>query len=235
MTNTKLEILLDKIARTLLYYSPFRHFVLYKYRYAFSPLQYCKLIEIANKASEVEGDFIEVGCYRGYTTVILNKHIDDLGHKRRYYAVDTFGGFTSSSVEHEINKRNKKSTKDKRSFNKFTVNAKKWFDMTMKLNSITRVITIKENAENLDHVIDSIDKLCFAFIDVDLYQPTLLALNSVYGKMNWGGHIVVDDCAENHTYDGSRQALEDFCNSKNLSFEIAREKLGVVKIGLQPV
>lgn len=230
MTNSKFEIFLDKVARNILYYSPFRHFVLYKYRYAFDPLQYGKLISLLDAAAKLEGDFVEVGCYRGYTTVYLNKYIDLLGHQGRYLAIDTFGGFTKSSVDFEISNRNKQSKEERRSLNKFTVNSKKWFDETMKLNGISRVTSIQEEAENLDSALSETAKICFALIDVDLYQPTLSSLEAIYEKVTPGGYIIIDDCAKDHAYDGSREALEEFCEAKNIQFEIMAGKLGVIKV-----
>ena len=227
MTNTRFQTFLDKVARTILYHSPFRPFALYKYRYAFSPAQYCWLIALLDEALQVEGHIIEVGCYRGYTTVFLNKHLDEVAPERTYYAVDTFSGFTKDAVKHEIKKRDKK--RDKKAFKKFTVNSVEWFKQTLRLNHILRVEAIDAKAEALNALLPLTDPVCFALVDVDLYLPTLKSLNALKKRMASGGIIIVDDCQENHAYDGSRQALEEFCAEHNLHYEIVAGKLGVIR------
>lgn len=163
--------------------------------------------------------------------MFLNKHLDCLNYAGSYIAIDTFEGFTKSSIEVEKKERNKTSKEDIRGLNKFTVNSKEWFDSTMKQNSISRVRSIKGDVEELDLILGDKNHVCFALIDVDLYKPTLAALNCIHDKMiRRGGVIVVDDCAKNHVYDGSRSALEEFCESKKIQFDIVEGKLGVIRI-----
>jgi hypothetical protein len=51
-----------------------------------------------------------------------------------------------------------------------------------------------------------------ALIDVDLYDPTLAALQKVLPRMVNGGRILVDDCDDNGIFSGARQAYIDFCD-----------------------
>src|SRR5512136_1868995 len=40
----------------------------------------------------VDGDFVEVGCHAGESTVILKKIIQELDSRRKLYAFDSFSG-----------------------------------------------------------------------------------------------------------------------------------------------
>ncbi len=224
-TESALETWLDRCARTLLFFSPLRHFSLYKYRYAFTPQQLCALVQLTDEALRVPGDLAEIGCYRGYTTVFLNKHLDHVAPDRRYLVIDTFGGFTASSVEHEIKTRGKRS--DDRAFKKFTVNSLRTFVETLRLNRINRVTALASDIERAQLPADR--RYSFLLLDVDLYAPSKHALELFWPLMTPGGVIVVDDCQTDHVYDGSRQALEEFCQTHGLQFELVAGKLGVLR------
>ena len=227
MTESRWSILLDGLAKRALFWSPLRSLVLYKYRYAFTPGQLARLTLFAGEAARGEGDFCEIGCYRGYTTVLLNRHLDEVAPQKSYWAIDTFGGFVADDVAHERQARGKTSREEVRAFGKFTVNSQRWFDRTMALNGITRVTS--HAAAVQDFVFPPEARFCFALIDVDLYRPTLVALEKLWPRMVPGGIVVVDDCHEHHAYDGSRQALEEFVAARGLTFEVVEVKLGVLR------
>lgn len=227
MINSRWETFLDGLVKRALFWSPLRSHVLYKYRYAFTPAQLARLTALASEAAAAPGDFCEIGCYRGYTTVFLNRHLDDVASHKRYWALDTFGGFVAGDVAHEKTARGKNSADDQRALAKFTINSKEWFEATMRQNAITRV-TAHAGAVQ-DFVFPERVRFCFALIDVDLHLPTKAALEKLWPQMSPGGVMVVDDCHPNHVYDGSRQALEEFCAVQGCSFEVVEKKLGVLR------
>lgn len=227
MTNSRWEIFWDSLVKRVLFWSPLRPYLLYKYRYAFTPAQLARLTALATEAAAVPGDFCEVGCYRGYTTVWLNRHLDEIAPARRYWVIDTFGGFVPADVAHEQTVRGKDSAEDRRALDKFTVNSRQWFDRTMVLNGITRVTSHAGAVQ--DFTFPAQARFCYVLLDVDLYQPTKAALEKLWPLLNPGGVIVVDDCHAGHVYDGSRQALEEFTAARGLAFELVELKLGVLR------
>lgn len=227
MIDSRWETFLDGLVKRALFWSPLRSYVLYKYRYAFSPAQLSRLTTLLTEAVAAPGDCLEVGCYRGYTTVWLSRHLDAVAPAKRYHAVDTFGGFVPADVAHEQQARGKASRDDARAFAKFTINSQAWFDATMRQNAITRVTS--HAAAVQDFTVPEQARYCFALVDVDLYLPTKVALERLWPRLSPGGVIVVDDCQENHVYDGSRQALEEFCTAQGVTFEIVEQKLGVIR------
>ena len=233
MTNSRWEIFFDGLVKRAMLWSPLRSYLLYKYRYAFTPAQLVRLITLATEAAAVPGDFCEVGCYRGYTTVFLNKHLDTIAPDKRYWALDTFGGFVASDVAHEQQIRHKDSVRDRQALGKFTVNSQRWFERTLLFNGITRVTAHASAVQ--DFAFPEAARFCFVLIDVDLYLPTKAALEKLWPRLSPGGVIVVDDCHPGHVYDGSRQALEEFCAARSLRFEVVETKLAVLRRTREPV
>ncbi|HEX2860646.1 MAG TPA: TylF/MycF/NovP-related O-methyltransferase [Lacunisphaera sp.] len=227
MTNSRWEVWLDGLVKRALFWSPLRSYVVYKYRYAFTPAQLARLTALATEAAAAPGDFCEIGCYRGYTTVFLNRHLDAIAPGRRYWAIDTFGGFVPADVDHERQVRGKDSIEDRRALNKFTINSRAWFEATLRLNGVRRVTTCAAAVQ--DFTFPAGARLCFVLLDVDLYQPSVAALEKVWPLLAPGGLVVVDDCQSDHVYDGSRQAVAEFCRRNNLTHELVETKLAVLR------
>lgn len=227
MTNSRWEIFWDGLAKRLMFRSPLRSYLLYKYRYAFTPAQLARLTTLATEASAAPGDFCEIGCYRGYTTVFLNKHLDAVAPEKRYWAVDTFGGFVATDVAHETDIRGKTGREERRALDKFTVNSRAMFEATLRQNGITRVST--HAAAVQDFAFPAGTRLCFVLLDVDLYLPTVAGLEKVWPLLAPGGLVVVDDCQADHVYDGSRQAVLEFCANQGVTHELVETKLAVLR------
>jgi len=227
MINSRGEIWLDGLVKRALFWSPFRSYLLYKYRYAFTPAQLVRLTTLLTEAAAVPGDCGEIGCYRGYTTVFLNKHLDEIAPTKRYWAIDTFGGFVASDVAHELQVRGKQAAADRRALNKFTINSRHWFERTLRFNGVTRVTTCATAIQDFNFSKET--QFCFVLLDVDLYLPTKVALEKLWPRLSPGGIIVVDDCQPEHVYDGSRQALQEFSAAQGLVFEVLETKLGVLR------
>ncbi|HVT73895.1 MAG TPA: TylF/MycF/NovP-related O-methyltransferase [Lacunisphaera sp.] len=227
MTNSRWEIFADGLVKRALFWSPLRSYLLYKYRYAFTPAQLARLTALVTEAVAVPGDLCEVGCYRGYTTVFLNRHLDAVAPHKRYLALDTFGGFVAGDVAHERTQRGKDSADDRRALAKFTINSQHWFDRTMLANGITRVTSHAAAVQDFEFPAEV--PYCFALVDVDLYLPTKAALEKLWPRLSPGGVIVIDDCHPGHVYDGSRQALEEFSAANTLPFEVVETKLAVLR------
>lgn len=227
MTNSRWEVFLDGLVKRALFWSPLRAYVLYKYRYAFTPAQLARLTRLATEAAATDGDFCEIGCYRGYTTVFLNRHLDAVAPAKRYWAIDTFGGFVPSDVRHERQERGKDSPEDRRALDKFTINSRRWFEANLRENGITRVRTHAAAVQDFCFPADT--RLCFVLLDVDLYLPTVAGLEKVWPLLASGGLVVVDDCQADHVYDGARQAVAEFCAKHGIGHELLETKLAVLR------
>src|SRR5437762_1498413 len=63
---------LRRLIRRILFQTPLRPSLLYRYEYFFWPRELAFLCDQLAATLEVEGHFVEIGCARGATTVFLN-------------------------------------------------------------------------------------------------------------------------------------------------------------------
>jgi O-methyltransferase len=208
--------------RSAVYATPLFRYFAPRYSSTYVPAHLCQLIHLLDQTASVPGSILEVGCFRGETTIWLNKHLQDKHIERPYYALDTFGGFTGPDLEYEVNKRAKKLSE----LSAFASNRKSWFDRTMRLNGINNVISIQADASKFDY--STVGPVAFALVDLDLYLPMKSALNEVFPLLSPGGIVVADDCESNFNYDGANQAFTEFVSSHGLPLRIDLERLGVV-------
>lgn len=206
--------------RHLLLRTPIRELFVHQYLYMFTPTQLGFLCDQVTGAASVPGSILEVGCAFGATTVFLNRHIDSLGLDVNYYAIDTFRGFTAEDISYE-----RKAGRDYR-YNEFRENSKATFDRTMRRNGVERVTSFRADASTFDY--GKLAPFRLALVDVDLYQPVLAVLNSIYDLMSPGGVIVTDDCAPGGPWGGAYDAYQEFTRAKGIDSVILQDKLGLV-------
>lgn len=213
-----------RLAKELLYRTPLkkRIFHFYQHTYMYEPDQLLFLCQCIEQVKDVPGAFMEIGCAKGHTTVFLNRFMDRLGMERKYFAIDTFSGFTESDIRYETKQRNKSHH-----YGDFRVNDKKWFDHTMKMNAIGRVESWKGDAKNFDF--SQAGPIAFCLLDVDLYEPTRDILPRVYERLAPGGIIVIDDCKVDSKWDGALYAYQEFVSKRGLQENILCDKLGFIK------
>jgi O-methyltransferase len=123
---------------------------------------------------KVEGDFVEIGCHAGESTVILKKIIQELDPKRKLYAFDSFAGVppTGKADEGVYKKGDMAAPIDK-------------FNNNFEILSLEKPITVQGWFEDtLEKSLPG--KIAFALIDADLYESTLTALNNVYHRLSPG-------------------------------------------------
>jgi hypothetical protein len=194
----------------------------YDFDYCFRANQLVYLCKCLDAVTNIEGDIAEIGVFQGRTTVFLNKYLDSKQTQKKYYAFDTFSGFTTQDINYESSFRKKDSSE----YNTLR-SSKKAFDTVMARNAIKRVITTQADVNVYD--LTTIGPLCFALLDVDLYLPMKKSLKEIYSVLSPGGMIIVDDCEDSNAYDGSYQAYREFMHEINQPIEIMHDKLGIVR------
>ncbi|MBW3625427.1 MAG: TylF/MycF family methyltransferase, partial [Armatimonadetes bacterium] len=191
------------------------------YPYQYTPNQLGFLIQCLDRTSHLPGPVLEVGCFRGATTVWLNRHMDEKGYKNSYIALDTFSGFTSHDLRHEIDHRGKPEELKK----SFSHNHQSWFNEVMRENNCSRVQSVRTDASTFDYPED----ISFALIDMDLYLPVQNVLSLIYERLSYEGIIIVDDCQSHPMFDGALQAYQEFVTERGLKSDISHGKLGVIE------
>lgn len=207
--------------RSLLWYTPLRRLLFYRYTYNFTPEQLAFLVQCLNETRDVSGDVFEVGCARGHTTCFLNRHLQSSGIAKDYYCIDTFGGFTAEDVAFEITQRGKKHS----DFTAFRSNSLKWFEYTLKQNRCRRTFCVRTDVQNFEFC----RPISFCLLDVDLYRPTISALRRIWPMLSPGGIIVIDDCKQGNQWDGAMQAYSEFTETEKIPPRFLLDKLGLLQ------
>jgi predicted O-methyltransferase YrrM len=203
-------------------HTPLGKVVFYSYQYMFRPMDLAFLVQCVTDTAHLPGAILELGCAGGHTSVFLNKHLDDLGGNRTYFAIDTFAGFTPEDVDVEIGRGKNVEDFDQT----FRTYRREWYERTMKLNGVTRVTAIESDVNIFDF--SRFDDISFCLIDFDLYRPVKKALEEVIPRMAKGGIIVIDDCVDLNKFDGAYQAYMEIAEKIGVPSEI-HHKLGVLR------
>lgn len=160
------------------------------------------------KENGVEGAVAELGVYRGNTAKKINGAFDD----RKLYLFDTFEGF----AEEDVNKEKMEGLSEAK---------RGWFEDT----SVELVLSKMPHPENAiiykgyfpDTVKDGLDDtFCMVRLDMDLYEPTVAALDFFTPKMTKGGCIILHDYFGNH-YKGIKKAVTEYMDkNKDLGLHL---------------
>ena len=179
-----------------------------------------KIIETARRCLGVSGDFVELGCYKGDTSLMLaeilrdyqsgtcGKPVENSGMEaKKLWIYDSFEGLPEKREEDEsalgINFKSGELFVTKREVKERFLRAglpvpvikKAWFS------------DLKDE--------DLPKKICFAFLDGDFYESILDSLKLVENKISGGGVVIVHDYV-NQELPGVAKAVDEWLSKKNL-------------------
>lgn len=170
-----------------------------------SSLETQKILDIAKNCLVAEGDFVELGCYKGDTSLLLAEIL--LGSNKKLWIYDSFeglpekSGFDASAVGEEFKGGElfvtKREVKERflRAGLPVPVIKKAWFN------------------ELLDG--DLPEKIAFAFLDGDFYDSIRDSLKLVEDRVISGGVIIVHDY-NNPALPGVAKAVDEWLNGKQV-------------------
>lgn len=169
--------------------------------------------------NQIEGDFVEFGCYVGESSKYLRKTLDETNSNKDLYVYDSFEGLPPLS-KHE----------EGMGWRPGTLNTTE--DVLIKNfrdNGLKPPYTCKGWFKDVpDYRIP--DKICFAFLDGDFYDSIYDSLSKIYDKVQEGGYILFHDY-ERNDLPGVRAAIEDFLRERGEEYNVytACEQVGVLK------
>jgi O-methyltransferase len=168
------------------------------------------ILKCLHTAMAVEGDICEFGVAQGATSALLANEIRSTN--RHIWLFDSFAGLPEPTESDEM------------------VNTRDWigvfcfprFLVEKRLREIgfpqDRVHIVAgffpESAKR-----NSPDRVCFAYVDFDLYRPICDALEFVDERMPQGGTIVVDNYGD-PVFPGAQKAVDDFVSEGNFDILI---------------
>ena len=163
-------------------------------------------------SDEIEGNFAELGVWRGNTAAIL-AYYAKLSNKK-VFLFDTFEGFSKKDL--------KDIDADKKiSFQNTNINLVK--------NVIGEESDVCEFVKG--YFPSSIqkkhrkEKFCLVSLDCDLYAPTKAGLEFFYPLMEKHGIFLLHDYSSLH-WEGSKRAIDEFCELNNEKLILIPDKSG---------
>ncbi len=168
-----------------------------------------RILEVAKKCLSVSGDYVEMGCYKGDTSLLLADIIRNVGKKLWIY--DSFEGLPEKSEADEsvlgINFKSGELLVTKREVKQRFLKAglpvpvikKAWFsDLTLE---------------------DLPEQIAFAFLDGDFYESIRDSIKLVVPRMSEDGVMIVHDYT-NPALPGVKKAVDEWRQGKHSRFEV---------------
>ena len=183
-----------------------------------SRLETEKILFIARDCLAIGGDFVELGCYKGDTSLMLAEILQ--GTDKKLWIYDSFEGLPDKSVEDESAvgadfKRGELAASKREVKMRF-----------LRAGLMVPKITKAWFSDLKDEDLPS--KIAFAFLDGDLYESIRDSLKLIDGKMTVGGVIMVHDYI-NEALPGVAKAVDEWVKTRDL--EIMRyESLAIIMI-----
>lgn len=176
---------------------------------------YVRLISVILNLSKnsfqlVEGDFVEIGVYKGNLSAVLAEFARN--QNRSLHCFDTFKGFSPSDL--------------------------KGVDKDHKIQFLDTSLEVVKNFVGENSVYyyegffpDTFDintfpnGVSFVSIDCDLYAPIKSSLELFFPILNSGGLIFIHDYSSGN-WAGAKKALDEFCLKNELHFSLLPDKSG---------
>lgn len=172
-----------------------------------TPQSLYTLHHFLRQCADIEGDVIECGVWRGGSASLLRKIILDGGMDKRLYLFDSFEGMAAIDAE-----RDRHDIGDFRDTSldhvKAVVTGGSSGGDDPKGIAVFRKGWIPDTFAGLEDI-----RVCFAHIDLDLYQSILDALEFVYPRLSSRGIIIFDDYGF-ASCPGARKAVDEFFRDK---------------------
>ncbi len=178
-------------------------------------------LQALTERAQLDGAVLEVGCFRGATTVVACQTLRDLGAKKRYVCVDTFAGFVEEQFVTDVEHGTPESFRTG-----FAENPREMFDRTMRHFGFP-VESIEADICTLDpERLPATVSVCL--MDVDLAVPIREGLELVLPRMVPGGIMLVDDCDAGTSWRGARVGYQEFVAAHGLPERYTDSGFGIV-------
>ena len=164
-------------------------------------------------AKNIAGDVVELGCYKGNTSVLFQRELQKTD--KTLWLYDSFAGLPEKTRE------DSSAAGDQFKSGELFV-AKREVIEKFKRQNLPLPKIKKAFFEDLDPTNDLPEKICFAFLDGDLYTSIKTSLSLIESKMQPGSIIVVHDY-NNPELPGSARAVDEWL--KNNSHIVASSQV----------
>lgn len=189
------------------------------------------ILNLAEKTLGAEGDFVELGCYKGDTSVLLGKLLQKTD--KNLWVYDSFAGLPEKTAE-DASGAGKNFQAGELFVTKREV-VDKLRRAGLKIgsrppeptNPTSHIIIKKAWFDDLNPATDLPEEIAFAFLDGDLYSSIKVSLKLVAPKMAQNGIIIVHDY-NNSELPGSSRAVDEFLRAHPEKSLSVRHSLAII-------
>jgi predicted O-methyltransferase YrrM len=153
---------------------------------------------------------VEVGCYRGGTTLAAQRFLTRTGDRRPYIAIDTFAGFDAEQFRVDAGHGTPVSLGGA-----FSDNSLASVRRSLDRYGAHDVKLLQGDIATLSEA-SLPASISVALIDVDLDVPVFEGLRRLFPRVQRGGVLLVDDCPEETTWAGARIGYRRFVQTQGL-------------------
>lgn len=159
----------------------------------------------AQKAKDLDGDFIECGVAKGFLSRIAMDYIDFKNIHKKFYLLDTFEGLNEKYLTQK--------EKDKIQ--------KKYWDYGTSYEKVKETFSDFHNVEIIKGAVPETlikvqsQKISYLSIDMNCTIPEIASLEYFWNKLVSGGVIILDDYGH-AGHEEQKYALDDFAKRKKI-------------------
>ena len=180
------------------------------------------ILELAEQSLARPGELVEFGCYRGDTSLLLERLIERTAPEKRLWLYDSFEGLPAKTAE------DASVAGDAFKAGELAVTKREVVERFKKAG--LRVPKIRKGFfENLNPETDVPEQICFAFLDGDLYRSIKVSFELIDGRVANGGVILVHDY-NNQELPGVTQAVDEWLSAHKKARLSVRASLAIIAI-----
>jgi hypothetical protein len=183
--------------------------------------------QLFQKTIDLPGDIVEIGVYRGATLLSWANFLEihNMGDRqKRVFGFDNFAGFTP--LDEKDGKESERVQKavggfSPESFEESLRDAIKIFDEDRFIPYKPRIVLVKGNAEEtIPQFVKDYPgvRISLLHMDVDIYKPSLTALQHLWPLVVPGGVVAFDEYGI-PPWEGESKAVDEFFAGKNIRME----------------
>lgn len=172
------------------------------------------IVEALARCGDLEGDVCEFGVAQGETSALIANEIARTGHKI-LHLFDSFEGLPRPSAKDEL-KDDISALGSMDAYTGTMACPERMVRARLKAISFPphRSVIHKGSIEQVVQRDQNLpDKVCFAYVDFDYYEPTKIALEFLHRTTPSGAILIVDDYDYFST--GAKAAVDEFTRERN--------------------
>jgi O-methyltransferase len=177
---------------------------------------YYQIIDLIKR--KIPGSFLELGSYKGYSAILIQKILSSLEDKRRLIIFDSFQGLPKKDPKDlldEDSTNNQKIFLDNRRINQGWFKSSK--EVLLENFKLFGVLPPKIIEGWFEDTLPTQlpEKIAFVHLDGDFYTSTKVALENIFPKLVNQGVILIDDYTEtDNTLPGVKIACDEYLKDK---------------------